>query len=114
VCCQTSALWQRNSLYLGINLLSDFAPDFAGVARKQCQETLPKRSRLLSTVMHEILSRDEGTPQMSKQRAHLCAAVDHVNLVQRDDVHHLPAPLQLPVWALHKARRWTCRGKISA
>jgi hypothetical protein len=42
------------------------------------------------------------------QRRHLCAAVDHVDLVQRDDVHHLPAPLQLPVWTLHEARCWTC------
>jgi hypothetical protein len=37
---------------------------------------------------------------------HLRTAVDDIDLVKRDHMHHLLALLQLPLWALHKLGGW--------
>lgn len=50
-------------------------------------------------------------PPAPPRRPHLCAAVDDVDLMQRDDVHHLLALLQLALGALHKARLGPCAAR---
>jgi hypothetical protein len=47
-----------------------------------------------------------------RQRPHLRPAVDDVDLMQRDHVHHLLALLKLSLWALHKLGGRACRGRV--
>ena len=120
---------------LGVNLLPHLGADLPRVPGKQRQEALlPARAgwegrgwkggaRMRACVcrVEGVLGRGVAggqhanahpapTPTRARHppRASLQPppAVDDINLVQGDHMHHLPPPLQLPLRALHKLGGW--------